>query len=394
MPHLMPLREIFMKQITRYIKSYFHIRYMKYTSLSISIFAFAFVCKTIVDLRPIPKTLIPDASSTARLRVLDRNHAPLSVTYQNDWNTHDYVPLYEIPEFMQKVFIIAEDKRFFHHSGVDWIARLSDAFQNIKAMGGVRGASTITEHVIKMIHPRPRTIWSRWLEGIEAEVLERGFSKAEILEFYLNEVPYASNRRGIVQAARYYFDRDIDTLSRKEMLALAALVRAPSRFDMRRDPGLIKGPVKRLAMLALKNGILDEKEAIESIQEDIKIKETGLPVEAGHFVGFILDNPNNLNYVKKCEIITTLDSSIQKAAQRILDNHMKTLSDKGVKNGAVLVVDNRSREVNAWVVNGTRSVDAPGSWINAVTAPRQPGSTLKPFVCPCPRKGMVSGHYY
>ncbi|MBN1904414.1 MAG: transglycosylase domain-containing protein [Deltaproteobacteria bacterium] len=369
-------QEILMK----YILKIFNARFLRVSVITITLLALTFILKSIIDIKPIPQTLIPDASDIRRVRVLDRNHEPLTVTYQNEWNTHDYVPLYEIPEFIQQIFIIAEDKRFFHHSGIDRLARFNAAWQNLRAMGGVRGASTITEQVIKMIHPRPRTIWSRWLEGIEAEVLERGFSKAEILEFYLNEVPYASNRRGIVQAARYYFDRDIDTLSRKEMLALAALVRAPSRFDMRRDPGNINAPVKRVALLAIKNGILNEKEAAETIKEEIRIKDTGLPVEAGHFVGFILDNPDNLNYVKKGELITTLDSSIQKTAKTILDNHMATLSDKGVKNGAVLVVDNRTREINAWVVNGTRSADVQASWIDAVTAPRQPGSTLKPFV--------------
>ncbi len=364
----------------RYITGCFHNRYIKASAITIALAAFTVTFKTIIDIKPIPKTLVPDASDIRRVRLLDRNHVPLTVTYQNAWNTHDYVPLYEIPEFMQKMFIIAEDKRFYSHSGVDWFARLNAVLQNMRSMGGVRGASTITEQVIKMIHPRPRTTWSRWLEGIEAQVLERVFSKAEILEFYLNEVPYASNRRGIVQAARFYYDRDIDTLSRKEMLALATLVRAPSRLDMRNDPGRINGPVNRLAQLAVRQGFMDEKDLLPTLREDIKLQSAGFPVDAGHFADFILSKPENLKYVKKGEVITTIDSSIQRAAKSILDNHMKTLIDKGVKNGAVLVVDNRTREINAWVVNGTRSEDVQGSWIDAVTAPRQPGSTLKPFV--------------
>jgi len=64
-----------------------------------------------------------------------------------------------------------------------------------------------------MIHPRKRTIWSRWLEGFEAHELEKVSSKEDILEFYLNQVPYASNRRGVVQAARFYFDRSLETLN-------------------------------------------------------------------------------------------------------------------------------------------------------------------------------------
>jgi penicillin-binding protein 1C len=314
------------------------------------------------------------------MRVLDRNHTPLNITYQNQWNTHDYVLLYEIPEFLQQAFIISEDKRFFHHSGVDWAARLNAARQNLKAMNSVRGASTITEQVIKMLHPRKRTLWARWLEGFEARILERFYSKAEILEFYLNEVPYASNRRGVVQAARLFFDRDLDTLSRKEMLTLAVMVRAPSRFDIRKGTDRVTGRVTRLAGLAVKEGLIDKKTSEDILKEDIRLRNSDLAVDAGHFVDFIFSNSSGSINQSHGQIITTLDSSIQQKAKTFLDNQIKTLSAKGVKNGAVLIVDNMTREVLAWAVNGTRSKDIPGSWIDAVTTPRQPGSTLKPFV--------------
>ena len=117
----------------------------------------------------------------------------------------------------------------------------------MKSGRAVRGASTISEQVVRMLHPRPRTVWSRWLEGWEARELERRFTKNEILEFYLNQVPYASNRRGVQQAASYYFARDLATLSKKEMLALAVLVRAPTRFDLKRDSAASAGAIERLA---------------------------------------------------------------------------------------------------------------------------------------------------
>ena len=100
-------------------------------------------------------------------------------------------------------------------------------------MQTVRGASTITEQVVRLLHPRPRTFVVAMVgrhRGITQ--LEHKFSKAQILEFYLNQVPYASQRRGVLQAARHYFDRELDTLDIKETLALAVLVRAPSRYDL------------------------------------------------------------------------------------------------------------------------------------------------------------------
>ena len=165
-----------------------------------------------------------------RHQVTDRYGTPLNVTYVNAWNVHDIRPLHEFPAFLVDAFVQAEDQRFYEHGGQDWTARGHALVQNAAALRKVRGASTITEQVVRMLNPRPRTLWARWLEGWDAVRLERHNGKTEILEFYLNQVPYASNRRGVVQAARHYFDRDLATLSQREMLALAVMVRAPSRL--------------------------------------------------------------------------------------------------------------------------------------------------------------------
>ena len=369
-----------MKHIIRYIRVFFNNRIIKTAAVIISLAAVVTVWKTLADIKPIPRSLVPATTDISRVRILDRNYSPLNITYRNQWNTHDYIPLYEIPEFLQQVFIISEDKRFFSHSGVDWIARFNAAWQNLRAMGGVRGASTISEQVVKMLHPRKRGIWARWIEGFEARNLERFFSKAEILEFYLNEVPYASNRRGVVQAARLFFDRDLDTLSRKEILALAVMVRAPSRFDIRKGTDRVGGRVARLADLAVKDGLIDTKASEDILKENIRVQAQDIDVDAGHFVGFIFGSSGASLAQSGGQIITTLDSSMQIMAKSILDSRVKALSGKGVKNGAVLIVDNKTREVLAWAVSGTRAEDVPGSWIDAVITPRQPGSTLKPFV--------------
>ncbi|HSX82409.1 MAG TPA: biosynthetic peptidoglycan transglycosylase, partial [Candidatus Saccharimonadia bacterium] len=174
------------------------------------------VWQTWAALRPFPASLLPDDSAIRRAQVVDRRGFPLSITFQNPWNVHDYVPLHEIPLFLQQAFMAAEDKHFYAHKGVDWPARLHALRQNLYARRTVRGASTITEQVVRLLHPRPRTVWSRWVEGFEARRLEAHFPKAAILEFYLNQIPYARQRRGVAQAARTYFDRDVHTLSRHE----------------------------------------------------------------------------------------------------------------------------------------------------------------------------------
>ncbi|MEN8216045.1 MAG: penicillin-binding protein 1C [Pseudomonadota bacterium] len=320
--------------------------------------------KTFTDLAPPPETLSLADSTVRKVQILDRHATPLSITYQNDWNIHDVVPLHEIPEILQQIFILAEDKRFYEHNGPDWQARWHAIWQNIKALRLVRGASTISEQTVRILHPRPRTFWSRWLEGFEATRLEARFSKADILEFYLNQVPYASQRRGVVQAARYYFDRDLDTLNIKEMMALAVLVRSPSRLDLRRGTTEIEAPIARLAERLLALDITDYQTM------PLHLHDSQLPVQATHFVNYMLQTAQHLQ--RKGRLHTTLDASIQGAVQKILEQRVQDLRSKNVNNGAVLVVDHQTQEVLAWVCTGSQ--------IDAVTTPRQPGSTLKPFL--------------
>jgi penicillin-binding protein 1C len=340
-----------------------------------------FALKTWLDLRPLPGSLTLAASDVRKVQILDRRGTPLTITYQNRWNIHDYVELYKIPQTLQQAFVEAEDRRFYWHKGPDWLARAHALVQNVKALSTVRGASTITEQVIRMLHPRPRTVWSRWLEGIEARRLERMFSKADILEFYLNQVPYAARRRGVVQAARYYFDRDLDTLSPREMLALAVMVRAPGLLDLRRDHESMEKPLIRLARRMLEKKIFSEEEYQGVLRGKVSLADSGLPILASHFVNHVYSEGLD-SYQSRGRLPTTLDASLQRRVQAILDSRLKDLRPRDVTNGAVLVVDYRTDEVLSWVNGGGGgfSAEERGSHIDAVTTPRQPGSTLKPLL--------------
>ncbi|MDM8566864.1 transglycosylase domain-containing protein [Candidatus Halobeggiatoa sp. HSG11] len=325
-----------------------------------------------------PKTLSIANSTTRKVQILDRQLIPLTITYQNDWNLHDYISLHEIPDMLQQIIILAEDKRFFEHNGPDWQARSSATLQNIMALQVVRGASTITEQVVRMLNPRPRTFWSRWLEGFEARQLESKFSKAEIIEFYLNQVPYASNRRGVVQAARHYFDRDLETLSLKEMLALATLIRAPGRLDLYRNTKDIETPIQNLAKRLLKLNIISQIDYENILTASLQLNDSNIAVQATHFVNYIHRTQPVQTLHIAGRLVSTLDTNIQLAAQKILDQQVKNLPS--VKHGAVLIVEQQTGEVLAWVNTGKPSVQQPGSQIDAITTPRQPGSTLKPFL--------------
>lgn len=339
--------------------------------------------KTLWDIDT-PRLALRSANSgTQRFQVLDRQGSPLGISYQNRFNTSAIVPLHAIPEVLRQAFVTSEDRHFFEHHGVNWTARVSALWQNIRAGKSVRGASTITEQVVRIIHPRPRTLWSRWIEGFEAALLENHASKGELLEFYLNQVPYAANRRGIAQAARYYFNRDLGTLKHKEMLALAVLPRAPSALDLYKNPETIEPAISRLAQAMADRGELPTQEWQEQAQQNIFLEPPPPPLNASHFINYIRESvPYHLS--DNGALRTTLDGDLQHKAQRLLDERIKALTRKQVRNGAAMVVDHRTGEILVWAVGGAGNDHfnnaIPGGSIDAVRRPRQPGSSMKPFL--------------
>ena len=340
----------------------------------------ALIWKTRADLLPLPDSLDRETFGLRKVQIVDRNHIPLTITYRNRWNIHDYLPLHDMPGILRQAFVVSEDQRFFRHGGIDWPARLHALWQNLAALRSVRGASTISEQVVRMWHPRPRTLWSRWLEGLEAARLEKSFSKGQILEFYLNQVPYAGQRRGVVQAARYFFDRDPDTLSTAEILALVVMVRAPSRLNVRKNPVGLDRSIQRLADRLFKGGIIDQGQVVAASTADLRVKEAAPPVRANHFVQFLDQLKPPLAVSGQGRLRTTLDAGLQHTVQTILDHRIQDLKDRGARNGAALIVDHQRSEVLAWVNSGAYLDDIPASWIDAITTPRQPGSTLKPLL--------------
>ncbi len=321
---------------------------------------------------PLPDTLLPsDPAGTPQLR--DRSGVVLSVSYQSPMNVQDWVSLHEVPRRLIQAVITAEDQRFLQHGGVDWWARVHAVFQNLRMGRAVRGASTITEQVVRLLHPRPRTLWSRWLEGFEALDLERRFDKGRILEFYLNQVPYASRRLGVVQAARYYFARDLETLNLREMLALATLPRSPSRLDPRRNPNLLDGPIERLALRMHERRLISDTEYESQAESPLGFHDAHLDVSAPHFVRWVRER---LAADLAGKLRTTLDGGLQTKVELLLEDALRAKRAGLVANAAALVVDTPSGEILAWV-----SLSGPEhTAIDAVRVPRQPGSTLKPFI--------------
>lgn len=308
-----------------------------------------------------------------KTQFLDRNGEPLNISYRNYWNVHDEIALHDVPELLQKMFITAEDKNFEKHSGVDWKARFAALIQNIKNRKVVRGASTLTEQVIRMIHPRSRTVFSKTVEGVDAWRLEQKFSKADILEFYLNQVPYASNRRGIKQASKYYFSKPPDKLSIREMTALVVLVRAPTSFDMYRYPERIDKRISAQLKQFYEQGVISKEEFETAEKQKIKLSRPSLNISAEHFLDYI----HETQPLTGRAVMTTLDGHLHEKIKRITRHRIKELSHRQVANAAVLILDRRTGEVLAWV---SEDISGDASSFDAVRVLRQPASSQKPFL--------------
>ncbi|MDF3024293.1 MAG: glycosyl transferase [Alphaproteobacteria bacterium] len=335
-----------------------------------------FALATYAAITPVKTSLHSLRSDAQTLQVADRAGQPLTISYQNRWNVYDNLPLYQMPELLRQAFVVSEDKRFFEHAGVDWRARGSALIQNLKTGEVVRGASTITEQVVRMINPRPRTLWGKWVEGWESALLERNTAKADILEFYLNQVPYAANRRGVVQAARYYFDRDISTLTPRETLALAVLARAPSSYDLYKDSTKIDGAIGRLATALQERKLMSADDVAQLQSETFKLAKPADPVNASHFAQYVRNHVHSGGSA----FHSTLDAQLQASVQKIVDDRVRTLERRNLKNAAVLVADHTTGEILAWVVSGANDPASPTRQIDAVTVPRQPGSAQKPLL--------------
>lgn len=310
---------------------------------------------------------------------LDRNGIRLNQTYANKYNTTDQVELYESPSLFIKALLLSEDQNFYTHDGVDWSARRNALWQNIKAMAWIRGASTITEQVVKMLHPRSRSLWIKWIEGLEAQALEKKIAKADILRFYINQVPYASQRRGIKQAANYYFNRDLQTLSNRELLALVVLIRSPKWYDPFKSKQRLDKKIAQLADRLYAQNIIDRVEYKNIISSHLSLsKQVDIP-DTSHFIDYVSSRLTSANE-HQAVVHTTLDIEIQTFIQETLNSKIKALNSKNVHNGAVLVVDHQKNEVVAWVVAYAGERNKHFNSYDPIVVPRQPGSTLKPFL--------------
>jgi penicillin-binding protein 1C len=147
-------------------------------------------------------------------------------------------------------------------------------------------------------------------------------------------------------------------------------------LNVRNNPVGLTRSIRQLAARLLKRGIIENGPAAAVGTAELRIKTAATPVRADHFVQYLYQLKPPLDVSGQGRLHTTLDSGLQHTVQTILDHRLQDLKDRAARHGAVLIVDHQRSEVLAWVNSGTILDDVPASWIDAITTPRQPGSTL------------------
>jgi penicillin-binding protein 1C len=309
--------------------------------------------------------------------LLDRHGAPLSELRLNaKVRQLEWVALADVSPAMTAALVAAEDKRFWEHDGVDWTGMAVAAWDSVwRIVDGrrPRGGSTLTMQLAGHLEPalRPkggdvRTFTQKWDQAEAAVAIERAWTKREILEAYLNLSSYRGELRGLRAAAQGLFAKAPDGLDAREAAILVALLRAPGA-----RPALV---AQRACAVANDVNAGADCDAIRANASMALAGAYRMPPRwnlAPHLAVKLLKSPG-------ARVTTTLDAELQAYAVATLADHLAELAGRGVQDGAIVVLDNATGDVLAWVGSSGEASDA--AQVDGVVAPRQAGSTLKPFL--------------
>ena len=336
--------------------------------ITLFILLFIYLIKIYVSYEP--KKLVENINYSKI--VLDRNGEILSVFLNKDEEFH---LKYEgdIPETLKLAVLNYEDKKFYSHSGVDYPRILKSFFNNITG-GKKMGASTISMQVVKLLEPKKRTYFNKLIEIVKAYKLESQFSKEEILKIYLNNVPYGSNIVGYSAAIKMYFNKDVKDLSYAEASLLAVLPNSPGILNLKKNNDKLEEKRNRLLKTLLDKGLIDERQYKFSLLEKFPNKIYYYEKKASQFSIFLK------NRYKEKIIKSTLDYKLQKKLEKIVHDYSNTMKDTGINNAAVLVVNNKTKEVLAYVASQDFYDKKNNGEIDGLQAKRSPASLLKPFL--------------
>ena len=314
------------------------------------------------------------------LTITDRTGTPLQTLPLVDGLWREYAALNALPSRLVSIFQEAEDERFYAHPGVDPLSLFRALVQNTRAGQIVSGGSTITMQLARLVKPHSGGFGGKLGEAFYAIRLECKLSKSEILELWLNSLPFGSQIEGVASAARKVFGVEVAELSTEQILLLAVIPRRPARYDPRNNPD---GAADAAWQLASRIGVeISDLEASVAAKAASSpgVTTTGSSLEAPHFVRYVAAQLSDERLARGVPVRTTLDLDVQRALEAAIRARIASADRFRIGNGAGIVIDNQTGEILAYVGSADFSDAERSGQIDGVRIARQPGSTLKPFL--------------
>jgi penicillin-binding protein 1C len=279
----------------------------------------------------------------------------------------------EISPLLQKTIVAKEDRHFYSHPGVNPFAVIRAFFSNVLHMRRMSGASTITMQVAKALEPGKRNIFSKIREMFRAFQLELKYSKKEILQLYLNLVPYGGNIEGVKTASLLYFKKNPDHLSLAEITSLSIIPNKPGVMIPGRNNDFIVKERNRWLQKFAGRKVFTPKEIEDALAEPLNATRGTVP----HFIP-------HLSYKLKKQggdiIKTNIDLNTQLKTEKLVEDYIRTQRLKNIKNAAVVIIDNKTHKIITYAGSSNFYDTTDGGQVNGANAVRQPGSTLKPLL--------------
>ena len=286
-----------------------------------------------------------------------------------------YTELSEITPTLRKTLIYKEDKYFYYHLGFNPVAMIRALVRNLSTGRRTSGASTITMQVIRLLEPRQRTYGSKIVELFRALQLELHYSKDEILQLYLNLIPYGSNVEGLKSASLLYFGKTPQLLSLAEITTLTIIPNRPSSLRLGRHNAFIAKERNKWLLRFKNEKIFDNQSIDDAINEPLNATRHAAPTLAPHLAIRLKKEMAGVPIIQ-----TSLLPKRQTIVEQMVKNYVNRLRGMDIHNAAVLVVNNQTMAVEAYVGSADFSNPDDGGQVDGTRAVRSPGSTLKPLI--------------
>ena len=365
----------------------FNKRFIKYCLILVAILIVAIIIFVSIISRNIPNpNQLIDREIAQSTTIYDRTGENILYEFHGT-EKRTLVKLEDIPKYVGQATIAIEDKNFYKHGGFSIWAMVRTAITNV-IYNRKAGGSTLTQQFVKNALLTSEKKYSRKIkEIIIAQKIEKKFSKDEILQMYLNEIPYGSNAYGIEAASQKYFGKSAKDLTLAESTVLAALPQAPSRYSpYGPNKDILIGRQQYILDLMEEQGYISEEERDKAKAEELKFKGPETNITAPHFVMYIRELLAEKYGEKTLEqgglkIYTTLDIDKQKIAEEAVNNQAeKNASKYNANNAALVSIDPKNGQVLAMVGSKDYFNQDIDGQVNVAVKPRQPGSSLKPLV--------------